>query len=509
MFNGNIDMSKNSWMRYYFLLVSFSVLCAACQAEYSEPDQTIKPEDPVLTNQMQVELDSTHELKSTTDQIIVRTADPTPADPWAEIDPSGQKILLWHKFSGVHRSAFDKFVADFNERNEWGITVEAQSQDNMGEIFNKMLNVINTPDTPNLVIAYQDQSAVYNLYNGLADLTGLEHSPRWGLMEDEKSDFFKVSLQGDISPLADKKRLGFPFSSSMEVLYYNKDWLAELGYSGPPGTPEEFKEMACKAAEKPFSKAEDEDSMGYGLWINASRFASWTFSHNGDVFDYDNEEYSFDNEASIQAMRYLQDLILRGCAATTTENYDDQALFGEGKLLFTTGTSTGFPFYEGAIDEGEQFEWDMAAIPFTTSSPIQNVHNISFTIPSANQEAELASWLFLKYLASPDVQTEWVKSSNYIPVRKSAASGLLDYFNENPEFILVYALLENGKVEPAVPGYDFLRELVSESMSAIFIGGDAESILSELTDEANTILEDQYTIPLSTLEAIPMNAPDN
>jgi len=501
-------VSKNSWIKYVFLLVYFSLFCAACQAEYAEPGQPIKPTDPALTNQMQIQLQTTHALTHTPGQITPPTPGPTLEDPWAVVDPSGQEIYLWHKFSGEYRSAFDNFVVDFNETNEWGITVEAQSRDNMGEIFNQMLAVINTPDVPNLVIAYQDQSAVYDLYNGLADLTGLEDSPRWGLMEDEKSDFFEVSLQGDISPLADKKRLGFPFSSSMEVLYYNKDWLAELGYNDPPETPAEFKEMACKAAEQPFSKTEEEQGIGYGFWISASRFASWTFSHNGDVFNYDNGEYTFDNEASIQAMRYLQDLILRGCAVTFSENYDDQAELGKGKLLFTTGTSAGFPFFEQEIDEGEQFELGLAAIPFTTSSPIQNVHNISFTIPSANREAELASWLFLKYLTQPEVQAEWVKSSNYFPVRISAASGLVDHFIDNPAFSSVFALLDNGKVEPAVPGYEFVRELVSESMSAIFIGGDADTILSELTDEANSILEDQFIIPLSTLESIPVNGGD-
>jgi hypothetical protein len=45
-------------------------------------------------------------------------------------------------------------------------------------------------------------------------------------------------------------------------------------------------------------------------------------------------------------------------------------------------------------------------------------------------------------------------------------------------------------------------------MSAIFIGGDADTILSELTDEANTILEDQFILPLSTLESIPVNGGD-
>ena len=90
-------------------------------------------------------------------------------------------------------------------------------------------------------------------------------------------------------------RLGFPPNRSMEVLYYNEDWLAELGYDGPPTTPEEFKEMACAAAAQPFSGATAEGSMGYQLSIDASRFASFTFAHGGDVFDYDAGQYNYDS----------------------------------------------------------------------------------------------------------------------------------------------------------------------------------------------------------------------
>ena len=35
----------------------------------------------------------------------------------------------------------------------------------------------------------------------------------------------------------------------MEVMYYNLDWLNEMGYDGPPTTWAEFKEMACAATD--------------------------------------------------------------------------------------------------------------------------------------------------------------------------------------------------------------------------------------------------------------------
>ena len=64
--------------------------------------------------------------------------------------------------------------------------------------------------------------------------------------------------------------------------------MKELGYSGPPKTPEEFMDMACAATNQPFSGATTpESSVGWLIDIDASTFASLTFAYGGDVFDKD------------------------------------------------------------------------------------------------------------------------------------------------------------------------------------------------------------------------------
>ena len=185
----------------------------------------------------------------------------------------------------------------------------AEYQGGYGDIFNKMLNVVGTEEAPNLVVAYQNQAATYQLADALLDMNSLVESETWGIAEEDMADFFPGFINSDVFPSFDGARLGFPPNRSMEVLYYNADWLAELGFDGPPTTAEEFKEMACAAVEQPFSGAVgDAPSMGYQLSVDASRFASWTFAFGGDVFDYDANEYSYNNEAAVEAMTFIQDL---------------------------------------------------------------------------------------------------------------------------------------------------------------------------------------------------------
>jgi multiple sugar transport system substrate-binding protein/sn-glycerol 3-phosphate transport system substrate-binding protein len=425
------------------------------------------------------------------------------AGAYEAIDPSGQTVIFWHNHTWEREEELNKIVGDFNASNEWGITVVAEHQGSYNDIFDRMLGVLNTSDAPQLVVAYQNQAATYQVSEGLVDMNPMVNSPKWGLSEEEQTDFFPAFWAQDVFPTYGDARLGFPPNRSSEVLYYNVEWLKELGYDAPPKTPEDMKEMACKAVEQPFSKATAEGPMGYELRIDASRFASFTFAHGGDIYDYNSNQFTYDSAAAVAAMTFVQDLFNSGCAAIATENYGDQADFGAGKLLFATGSSSGLPFYEMEIDDGARFEWNVAPIPYTTSEPVMNIYGLSLSIPRTTPEGELAAWLFVRYYTSPDVQAGWAKASGYFPVRASVAEGMADYFAENPIYKTAFDLLEFGAFEPPVPGYEFVRIKVNEAMAAILDGADVASTLAILNEEANAILADQMVVSQSPREDSP------
>jgi phosphate/phosphite/phosphonate ABC transporter binding protein len=482
------QMNKKTWSTIMAVLMMLAMVLSACAPATPEPtaEPTTPPEAP-----------SAQETE----------APAAPTDPWADVDPSGQTVIFWHQHTRDRETALQDIVADFNATNEYGITVIAEYQGGYGDIFNKMLGVLNTPDAPHLVVAYQNQAATYQLVDGLVDMNSMVNSPKWGLSEEEQSDFFPGFYTQDVFPTYDNARLGWPPNRSMEVLYYNADWLAELGYDGPPTTPEEFKEMACKAVEQPFSGAVVEGSIGYELSIDASRFASFTFAFGGDIFDYNTSEFTYDSDAAVEAMTFLQGMFNEGCASIVTESFGDQTDFGTGKLLFTVGSSSGLPFYRSAVEEGgANFEWSVAAIPHTTADPVMNIYGASVSMPVSTPEAELASWLFLKYYTEPDVQALWATVSQYFPVRESVANGLTDYFASDPPYKTAFDMLQYGYYEPPVPGYDFVRVKVGEAMAAIANGDDVAGTLAALDVESNEILSEQMTSPLPT--PVPTEPPE-
>lgn len=194
-------------------------------------------------------------------------------------------------------------------------------------------------------------------------------------------------------------------------------------------------------------------------------------------------------------MTFIQSLFTDGCASIVTEDFGDQTNFGAGRTLFTVGSSSGLPFYESAVSEGANFEWSVAPIPHTTPDPVMNIYGASVSIPSGHTlEANLATWLFVKYYTSPEVQAAWASASQYFPVRESVAEGLSDYFAANPSYKTDFDLLPYGKAEPSTPGYEFVRDLIAENMTVIADGEDVAATLASMNEEANKILSDQSSL---------------
>lgn len=406
---------------------------------------------------------------------------------WTKVTPA-KNIVFWHQHTKDRETALNQIMADFNANNEYGITVTGEYAGSYSEIYTKMLAILNTEAVPDVVVGYQNQIATYQLANSIFDMNTVINDKQYGMPQADQDDFFPGFFAQDVYPLYQNQRLGIAPNRSMEVMYYNMDWLKELGYDAPPTTPDQFREMACKASQQPFSKAKAEGSLGYQLSIDTSRFASWTYAFGGDIYDAKSNQFTMNSQAAIDAMTFIQGLFKDGCARVVSEKYGDQTDFGNGTLLFTVGSSSGLNFYQKAAAEGAGFEWSVAALPHTSKDPVQNIYGASVSIPKSTPERELAAWIFLKYYTSADVQAYWAEQSGYFPVRKSVAEKMTDYMASYPAYKTAFDMLQYGYYEPAVPGYDFVREQVNVVMAGI-VDNPTLSVKDEL-DKLNVFAND-------------------
>jgi multiple sugar transport system substrate-binding protein len=413
---------------------------------------------------------------------------PATEGEWAGVDPSGQTVIWWHNHTGSRDEQLTALLAQFDE---CGITVVSQSQGGYDEIRDKVNASIAAGEQPAALIAgYQNDQAFYQLNDALVDLNTLIDDPKWGLTPEDKADFYASFFDQGVHPAFGGQRLGFPPNRSMEMIYYNQTWLEELGFDGPPTTPDEFREMACAAAE-----AKGDGSGGFILRDDASAVAAWTLAFGGDILNEEGTSYVYNSQATIDAMTWLKGMYDDGCAFFFTEGYPNTE-FAARNAIFAMGSSSGIPFYATDIQtiaeqEGrDPDEWGVAAVPHTTPDPVQNVYGGDVMIVKTTPEQELAAWLFIKWFTTPEIQAEWVRISGYFPTRAGTAEFLGDYINENVQWGQALALLPYGSYEPQLISYQATRDAATQAFNEIMQGADIQTTIDALTGSANEMQEE-------------------
>jgi len=270
----------------------------------------------------------------------------------------------------------------------------------------------------------------------------------------------------------------------MEVLYYNEDWLRELGYDGPPRTWDEFREMACAASDP------EAGTYGYELSMDVSTFADMVYNRGGAMLNEDATAYAFGDQAGLAALTFLKELFDEGCAVSETGAYSDEQDFGAGKVLFTFSSTSHLLPYRDIVDEGGGFAWSISTMPTTLDTPRVDVYGASLSVMRTTPEKQLAAWLFIKWLTEPEQCARWSRVSNYFPVRRSVAAELADYFAENPQYEKAFGFLSYDlAIEPGVVSYDECRESINKMLDAVAAGEDPEKRLADVVDECNGFLE--------------------
>ena len=270
------------------------------------------------------------------------------------------------------------------------------------------------------------------------------------------------------------------------MMFYNQTWLEELNFTGPPTTPDELRTMACAGAD-----ANGDGTGGLIIDTGASAFAGWTFAFGGSILSEDGKGYVYNGEGSVKAMEFLKGLYDDGCAFIY-DGYPNPA-FAARQAIFTTGSSSGMPYYAGDVNTvaeelGKDPDvWNVTALPHTTADPVQNIYGGDVMIPATTPKLQLASWIFIKYYTSPEVQADWVRASNYFPTRAGTSEFLGDYMSENPQWASAANLLMYGSYEPQLISYQAVRDEAEQAYAAIIQGADIQSTLDDLTTEANEL----------------------
>jgi len=406
-------------------------------------------------------------------------------------NPQGQTVEFWVQYSDERLDAVKARASRFEE--ETGIKVNVTYKGHYGKVQSAMMTSAGTKDIADVARGYGNAAADMYQIGAAIDQSILANSKKWGVTQADIDDW-GANWSVGFSPYFDgNPKLLHEVGKSIEVVYYNKDWMDELGL-GEPQTPADFAEVACAATNSVFSgRVGETPSLGYEIDTDASNFAAWVFAHGGDVFDYNSGQYSLNSKEAIAAMEFIQGMSNQGCAQVTRDKYSDQQYLGLGSVMFALGSTSGITYFQKAIQEGYNGNWEISKVPHSSSEPVMNLYGGGLIMGKTdNPDKMVATYQWMKYITNTENSAVWSTESGYGFVRTSSADhpAIVEKRNSLPQYDRSLGLIKYGKGEPSVPAYYSVRGEVEKAYAAIINGDDILSTLNDLNDEANAILAD-------------------
>lgn len=466
--------------------------CATPTTEAPKPTEAAKPTVAAATA-----APATAAPKPT-DKPIAVTNPPTSAEMVDAIVLEGKKVevVYWHNRPQADQDFLQKMLDEFNKSNPYGITVRAEiAGASYPDVYNKVSAAIQAGQPPDMSVAYQNQAAFYRGQGAVVDLNPFIKSKKYGFNEADLKDYFQAFIAGDANPQFKGETLGFPTQRSMDVMFYNADWLKKLGYDGPPKDWKTFEEMACKASA-------ETGKFGWAFRHDASNFASQVFSRGGTILAPDGLSYTFNSQAGQDTLSMIQRLFEKKCIVEipTSERFGEQNRFGNGTVLFVFASSSGLPFYRDTVDKGAKFKWDIAMLP-NTGKPAVNLYGASVSVYKTTPERELAAWLVIKFLGEKAQTSRWAIQTGYLPVRASAKDEVVKAYADNKawgadlakSYAQMFDWAQYSMIESPVAGYDPVRTLIDKDVMSKVITdpkADVKKLLDDAVKASNALLKE-------------------
>ena len=339
---------------------------------------------------------------------------------WAKNDSNPNQIAI-----------YEKAIADF-EKIYPNINVTLSNFISYPDLYRNVLQKIATDTTPNVAIAYPDHVASYlERPNMVVDLNTIIDDSKYGLggseikfdgpRKDELIDKYVDELylrQGVTDILS-----ALPFLRSTEVLYTNKTWLIDNGFKIPEDgifTWDYIWEICEYAVSK-------DQYMTPLIYQSSDNFFIELCYQNGYDYTNANGDVIFSNENNINMVDSLYDKYQKGYFAlkAVTGIYPGDR-FNKGRCIFgidsTAGSTWIGPKAPLASNPDLDFEVLVTTIPQVNKDEVKVIsQGPSLCLFNKKDPQEvLASWLFMQFLLTNEVQIAYCGTEGYAPVTTRA-----------------------------------------------------------------------------------------
>ena len=349
------------------------------------------------------------------------------------------ELTFWAKndTNKAQTKIYEEAIASF-EALYPNVHVTLRLYTDYGRIYNDVITNIATGTTPNVCITYPDHIATYMTGgNVVVPLDGLMADGKFGLGGSELR--FDAPGQGEIIPqflaecVIDGGQYALPYMRSTEACYVNKTFVEALGYTLPETLTWDFiwevSDAAAAQAEDGTYLLNGQNVMIPFIYKSTDNMMIQMLRQRGAGYSTETGEILIFNDTTRELLYTRAEHVAKGAFSTFKissypANYLNagQCVFAIDSTAGATWMGTNAPLSDISEDKLVEFETAVMTVPqFDPEHPQMISQGPSVCIFNKDDPQEvLASWLFVQYLLSNDVQIAYSQTEGYVPVTSKA-----------------------------------------------------------------------------------------
>ena len=372
-----------------------------------------------------------------------------------EFDTSKKhEITFWAK-NDTNRTQVDiyeKAIADF-EALYPNVKVNIRLYTDYGRIYNDVITNIATNTTPNVCITYPDHIATYlNGENQVVPMDALFFDKEYGLGGTEVK--FDAPTQEEIIPkfleecAFNGHYYAVPYMRSSECCYVNKTFVERLGYTLPEKLTWDFvwevSEAAMQMERDDTFKVNRQKVMVPFIYKSTDNMMISMLKQRGAGYSTDAGAIEIFNDTTKELLYTVAEHgKTRAFSTFKISSYPanflnaGQCIFAIDSTAGATWMGTDAPLCDIAEEKIVEFETVVMELPqFDWENPQMISQGPSMCIFNKEDPKEvLASWLFVQFMLTNEVQIAYAQTEGYVPVTSKAQNSAeyQDYLSRSGE----------------------------------------------------------------------------
>lgn len=365
-----------------------------------------------------------------------------------------QEITFWAKndTNKLQTDIYKKAIDDFQSLYP-NITVNLRLYTDYGKIYNDVITNIATDTTPNICITYPDHIATYLTgKDTVVPLDALLQDPRYGLGGSELR--FDAPTREELIPqfleecTLNGTQYALPFMRSTEACYVNKTLVEALGYTLPKVLTWDFvwevSEAAAVKNEDGIYPANGQEVLIPFIYKSTDNMMIQMLQQKQAGYSTEDGQIALFNDTTRELLLEIAGHVKSGAFSTFKISSYPANFLNAGQCLFAVDSTAGAtwmgshaPLSDISEDAFVEFETAVYPVPqFDPEHPQMISQGPSICMFNKEDPQEvLASWLFLQYLLTNEVQIAYASTEGYVPVTAKAQNSeeYQDYLSRGGE----------------------------------------------------------------------------